>query len=274
MRRLRLATELQRLREDRGLTIAQLGSRIDPSAKVSKTKISYLENGHSRPDPADVIAILEALKVEGDEWTRVMGIASDAAERGWWESSATAMGQRQALYANLEAGATTIRDYQLTYIPGLLQTPEFVRALTEHDDLTLTGPTSTTVDGMLRGRTTRQRMIRRPDGPTYRVVIDELAVRRPCAPAPIHAAQLRALASGQPENIEIRVLPVAARIEAFSAPKSTFSLYTFADPEDPVVGVVDTVTRDDVLATPEEVDPYEKLWARLYTAALSVQDSA
>jgi Domain of unknown function (DUF5753) len=54
-------------------------------------------------------------------------IAREAGEKGWWESC-KAMGDRQALYANLEAGAASIRGYEQTFLPGLMQIPEFVQA--------------------------------------------------------------------------------------------------------------------------------------------------
>ena len=72
--------------------------------------------------------ILDALGVEGERWTQIVTIAREAGERGWWEST-RGMGERQALYANLEAGAAAIREYQQTFIPGLLQTPDYIEAL-------------------------------------------------------------------------------------------------------------------------------------------------
>ncbi len=81
-----------------------------------------------RPDPDDVMKILEALDVTGDRWTALMIIARQASEHGWWESSAKKMGERQALIANLEAGAQTIREYHMTLLPGLLQTSEYSHA--------------------------------------------------------------------------------------------------------------------------------------------------
>ena len=74
-----------------------------------------------------MIKILDALGVDGDRWTEIVTIAREASEKGWWESGKT-MGDRQALIANLEAGAATIRQYEQTFVPGLLQVPEFVRA--------------------------------------------------------------------------------------------------------------------------------------------------
>ena len=121
VRRLRLGAEIRALRAEAGLTADQLGRRIGRS----RADISRLENGHV-VDQADVISILDVLGVDGDRWTQVVTIAREAGEKGWWESYKT-MGDRQALYANLEAGAAAIREYQQTFLPGLLQIPEFVR---------------------------------------------------------------------------------------------------------------------------------------------------
>ena len=124
VRRLRLGAEMRTMRAGAGLTAAQLGKQIGRS----RADISRLENGHV-VDQADVMKILDALDVDGDRWTQIMTIAREASEKGWWESYKT-MGARQAMFANLEAGATRIRDYHQTFIPGLLQIPEFARART------------------------------------------------------------------------------------------------------------------------------------------------
>ena len=144
VRRLRLATEVRALRAEAGLTADQLGKRIGRS----RADISRLENGHV-VDQADIIAILDAVGVDGERWTQIVTIAREAGERGWWESNKT-MGDRQALYANLEVGAATIREYQQTFVPGLLQIPEFVRARVD-TEITLK-PGSPTADAVLACR--------------------------------------------------------------------------------------------------------------------------
>jgi Domain of unknown function (DUF5753) len=73
------------------------------------------------------------LGVSGARWTQLVTIAREAAERGWWESYHEEMGGRQALFADLEAGASSIREYQQPFVPGLLQTAEFTRALLSTD---------------------------------------------------------------------------------------------------------------------------------------------
>src|SRR4029450_10779171 len=107
VRRLRLAAELRALRTQGGLTHEQLARQIGQS----RAQISRLETG---PVGAldDVMRILDALDITDDRWTRIMTIAREAGERGWWESN-KAMGERQTLYANLEAGAQTRLEVQI-----------------------------------------------------------------------------------------------------------------------------------------------------------------
>jgi transcriptional regulator with XRE-family HTH domain len=262
VRRLRLGTEMRAMRATAGLTAAQLGKRIGRS----RADISRLENGHV-VDQADVMKILDELRVDGGRWTQIMTIAREAGEKGWWESYRT-MGDRQALYANLEAGAASIRLYEQTFVPGLLQTPEFVRALIAA--AVALEPVSGTAEGVLAGRSGRQRMLRRPGGPTLEAIIDEVAVRRPAAPADVVKKQLYHLATvvSSDPKVTLRVLPVRARIEDFAVPRCTFSIFTYPDPGDPTVVAVDTVTSDLILTEPDQVAPYDKLYGRLRAAAL------
>ena len=267
VRRLRLAAELRALRTEGGLTHEQLAKQIGQS----RAQISRLENGHV-VDQADVMSILDALGVDDERWTKILTIAREAGERGWWESN-RGMGERQALYANLEAGAETIREYQGTFVPGLLQTPDFTRARIEADRQT--GSAGFTAAKAIDGRLGRQRMLRRPDGPVYDVILDEVAIRRPAAPPEILKAQLYHLAAtvNVDPKVTLRVLPVRAEIDGYSVPRSSFSIYTFADPGDPNVVAVDTVTDDLVLTEQPLVNRYLEMFNRLRRATLSEEAS-
>lgn len=250
------------------MTHEQLAKRIGES----RAQISRLENGHI-VDQADVMKILDDLGVDGQRWTQIMTIAREAGEKGWWEST-RGMGERQALSADLEAGAASIREYQQTLLPGLLQIPEFVRARIEAtaDFEPMTG----TVDGVLAGRAGRQRNLRRPGAPTYEVIIDEMAIRRTPAPPDIVKAQVYYLATAcnnSEADVTLRVLPIDAHIDGFTVPRCTFSIYTYPDRGDPAVVAVDTVTADVILTEPAEVAPYDQLYTRLRDAALPPADS-
>ena len=265
VRRRRLAIELVRLREEHDYSADKLAKAIG----VTRQRISRIENGHVRPDLDELMRILEILRVGERRWTTLMTIAREAQERGWWEKFADEMGSRQALCANLEAGACRISEYQMVLMPGLLQTPEFTATRIRIDK----ADWSTEFDPAraLEARAGRQRVLDRPGGARYEVIIDELAVRRPAAPVEIMAAQLRhlvALSHSKPKHA-IRVLPLGVAIPGHAVPKSAFSIYRYPDPDDPVVVAVDTVTSDLVLTEHSHAHHYLQLYENLRDAALS-----
>jgi transcriptional regulator with XRE-family HTH domain len=268
VRRLRLATEIRALRAASGLTGDQLAKRIGRS----RADITRLETGQVVKQ-ADVLKILDELGIDGDRWTKIMTIAREASETGWWESSKD-MGDRQAMFADLEAGAATIREYQQIFIPGLLQTPEYARARTDHEAILEPVPIGTP-DGIVAGRMMRQRMFRRPGGPTYEAIVDELAIRRLSASPAVVKKSLYHMATLVNDNpkITLRVLPIDAKIDGYAIPRATFYVYTFADPVDPTVVVADTFTAELFLTERTEVAPYELLFDRLRDQALEESKS-
>jgi hypothetical protein len=102
-----------------------------------------------------------------------------------------------------------------------------------------------------------------------------VAIRRLAAPPEVVKQQLYHLATvcNGKTGIALRVLPADARIDHFTVPRCTFSLYAYPDPGDPAVVAVDTVTSDLVLTEPTEVAPYDQLYTRLRDAALPQADS-
>lgn len=267
VKKLRLRQDLQDLRSEHHLTQEQLAKK----AGVSRGDIQLLENGRST-DQSVVLDILECLDVSEERWTQIVNTARAASEDGWWESDKN-IGERQALCANLEAGASVIRTYEQNYAPGLLQVPEYVRALTDTFNLE---PVPGTVNGILGGRARRQRMLRRPGGPLFEVVIDEVAIRRLSAPPDVTRKQLAHMAdiSAADKRIALRILPINARIRDFTVPRSGFTLYTYPDAGDPRVAAVDTVTEDVILTAADQVAAYEKLYEVLAEASLSPAESA
>jgi transcriptional regulator with XRE-family HTH domain len=172
VRRRRLAAELRTLREQRGMTADRLACLI----QQSRMKISKLENAHIRPDLAEVMKILDVLGGTGEKWHDIIRIARDAAERGWWDAYGDAMGDRQRLYADIESGAKTIREYQPGAMPGILQTPDYTWALIEHAKAE--GPITYIPERLVEARLQRQRTVLRTGGPEYEVILDEVGFRR------------------------------------------------------------------------------------------------
>lgn len=269
IRRLRLGHELRRLREQRGLTAGDVARLLF----TSRSKISKLENAQLRPDLAEVVKLLELLQVTGPEWERLFRLARDAAEKGWWDRYGSSTGHRERLFASLEAGATSIRTYSQTNFPAILQIPEFTAALIELDRRQ--GPLGYRPERMAGARIQRQQRLLQPDGPSYETVLEESVVHRLAVPSAVMAAQLGHLirtVSDQP-RIALRILPHDVRVPGGLLPKSAFFLFSFPDPDDLPVAVVDTATTDLVLTEQPEVDRYMGQYARVREAALSSTDS-
>lgn len=269
VRRRRLAAELLRLRERNGYSAADLAKAIG----VARQRISRLENGHIAPDLDEIMRILELFGVGKKQWTTIMAIARDSQERGWWEKFSDQMGPRQALYANLEAGAARINEYQMALLPGLLQVPSFTEIRINADRAIYSEHFEPA--RALHARAARQRVLNRPDGPVYEVIIDELAIRRPAAPPHVVRVQLDHLVhiGHTRKKLTIRVLPIAASIANHAVPRSAFSVYRYPDADDPTVVAVDTVTSDLVLTDGFDVARYLDLYVHLQAAAMGPVDS-
>ncbi|GLZ09986.1 transcriptional regulator [Actinomadura sp. NBRC 104425] len=269
VRRRRLAAELRKLREERGMTAEELGQVLFHS----RTKITRLENAQVRPNVAEIMDLLERLDVTGNRYDKMLRLARDAAAKGWWDRFGDSMGPRQRLAADLESGADTIRIYDQTSIPGVLQTPEFICSLVELDQLQ--GTLEYRPERMADARLRRQQELLREDGPSYEAVLDECVLHRLAIPPQVMAAQLKHMIQvvSEHERLTLRVLPYDARIPGGLLPKSSFFLYTFPDPGDTPLAVVDTVTSDLLVTKRREIVRYTGMYNRLREAALSPEAS-
>lgn len=265
VRRQRLAAELRTLRERSGMTADELSKLVFRS----RTTISKLENARCRPDLGDVSNILSALGVADDEFDEIFTIARQANARGWWDAYGDTMGSRQRLYADIESGAATIREYNQFTIPGVLQTPDFIRFIIEM--AIAEGEIDFLPDRLMEARLHRQREFLSLDGPNYEVILDEVVVRRPAAPPRVMLGQLQSLietATHHP-HVTVLVLPLAADFTGRLLPKSAFFLFHFKDPADPPMAVVDTISADIVHTGEDEVARYKQRYGHLRQATLS-----
>ncbi|WP_165950200.1 helix-turn-helix transcriptional regulator [Actinomadura sp. GC306] len=269
VRRQRLATELRTLREQRGITADELAKAIFRS----RTTISKLENARCRPDVGDVSNILNALNTPREHTQKIIEIALEANARGWWDSYGDAMGARQRMYANIESGAATIREYHQTALPGLLQCLEYHWALIDLDKVE--GSRINYVpEKSVEARQRRQENVFRPGGPSVEVIIDEFVLKRLAVPKHVMVTQLRhmvQLVTREP-RFTILVLPLEARVPPGRLPASSYTIYTFPDTNDPCLVVTET-SNCLVHTTPDEVAGYERLHDRLRQATLPALES-
>jgi hypothetical protein len=183
------------------------------------------------------------------------------------------MGPRQKIFADLEYSAKSIREYNQVAIPGVLQSPEFLSALVELDRLG--GPLDYEPERMAQARQRRQQELFRPDGPSYETILDECVIHRLGVPPAVMAVQLRHMINvlSSENKIAVRLLPHDAHIPGGTLPQSTFHHFTFPDPGDHPLVVLEAITTDVVLTRRRDVARYTSLHDRLRAASLPRDES-
>lgn len=269
MRRHWLARQIRGLRGEHELSSEQLAYAVG----FHRNQVSMLENGRRGPDIDLVAGICEYLQVGPRRREQIMAAAADGWSIGWWEANAAAMGRRQAQAADLESGTDAIDEYEISLIPGLLQTPAFAAARTRSDPAR--NPPDFDPAAAVAARAFRQQLLLGPEGPRYEVVLDEFAVRRSAAEPVIVAAQLRhiiAMCTTHP-SVTVRILPIDATIKGHSAPRSAYCIYRYRDEHATLAMAASTLDTDLVHTQPDKIDTYRELHSRLKAAALTLDAS-
>ena len=218
-----LRRELVRLRRERGLTQQQVASNLDWSA----SKVIRVEGGGSSITKVDLDALLSQYGVRSAaEREGLQTLNRGARERGWWESYKEDLSPAYLNYIGFEAGAAFIRQFQIGFIPGLLQTREYARVVTAVGSV---DPKE--VDKFVELRLRRQQeLAQRESRPQQYFVIDEAVIRRHVGiktSRAIMPAQLRSIADRAERDgrLTVRVIPFASG--AHPGMFDTFTLLEF-----------------------------------------------
>ena len=261
----RLALELLRRREASGLSREEAARQLEWSTST----IFRIETGRSRPQPGNVRALVDLYGVTGPERAGLIQLARDARQPGWWHSFRDVLPNPYEVYIGLEAGASSIRNFEPVVVPGLLQTEDYARETFRN------GPRELDRDEIERRvevRMARQKVLARDDRPRLWVVVDEAVIRRVVGGPQVMRGQLRHLAEcAEQGRTTIQVVPFAAGAHAGTT--GPFVILEFLEPTDPWVVYVETVAGDIYLEEPRDVDRYTLAFDRLLAAALHPDES-
>jgi transcriptional regulator with XRE-family HTH domain len=265
--RMLLGIQLRRLRETTGLTPEQAGYEI----RASRSKISRVEHGRVGFKERDVADLLSLYGVTDDqERQRMLALARQANDRGWWAKYDDIMPDWFESYVGLEQATSLIRTYELQFVPGLFQTEGFARAVTE---LGHRSAPASEIEHRVSLRMQRQDLLNTDDSPRIWAVIDESALRRPVGGREVMREQLRHL-------IEVTEYPrVTLQVMPFSrgghpATGGSFSILRFAEPDLPDIVYSEQLTSALYLDRRDEVDHYMEVMNRLSAEAETPADSA
>ena len=248
VQRLVLGGHLRRLREEAGMTT----ERAAVSIRGSHSKISRMEHGRVGFKERDIADLLTLYGVgPGDEREALLNLARGANTPGWWQRYTDILPHWVEPYFGLEAAASAIREYELQFVPGLLQIEPYARAVIRLGNL----PSEDEVVRRAQARISRQEILGRETPPRVWAVLDEGALRRVIGSRDIMRAQLLHLIEMcDHPAVTLQILPFSAG--AHRAMGGPFTLLRYTEPDLRDVVFIEQLTSALYLDKQTEVDSY------------------
>jgi transcriptional regulator with XRE-family HTH domain len=261
----RLGRELRKLRDTKSWTMDDAAKQIG----CSVSRISRIESGEIKPRPGDVMELLMAYEVplEGEPGKSLLTLTRELRQSGWWQRL-DALSGRYATFIAYETEALELRNFEPTLVPGLLQTPEYARAVNSVGRET----DAEAIEQRVRARLTRQEVLTRKPSPLrLHAILSEATLLFEVGGPEVLRAQLEHIGNlaGRP-NITVQVLRFAAG--ATLADRGGFAILSF-ERDEPPLGYVETPAGELFLESPREIGRLTAVFDHLKTLAMSPAES-
>ncbi|MBO0849252.1 MAG: helix-turn-helix domain-containing protein [Pseudonocardia sp.] len=259
--RRQLGRQLKQLRKQAGLSLDEAAKKLD----CSSSRLDRYETGQQVADVMWVRGMLDLYGVS-ESWEPMLALSRLAKQPGWWR----AYGLNDRGYVPLEASATLVREFNPMVVPGLLQTPEYARALSGMAVLPMSDER---VERDVEVRTIRQRRLLAENHPLeLETIMEESVLHRPIGDAKVLRAQLEhLLMMAEVDTVTLRVLPTG--IGAHPGLDGGFILLSFADLDEPDIVYVEPLTGSLHIDRAQVVTRCRLAFDRLRSAALDPADS-
>ena len=194
-----LGADRRELRDAKKLTTREVAKHLGWSAST----VSRTENGMRNISSEDVAALLVLYGVTGKERDRLLTLARESDQPGWWETQHPGLPSQLTALIGFESQATQIVDVELILVPGLLQTAEYARAM-----LNAASVPGLQAETRVATRLGRQALLSRPNPPEYLAIVDESVLRRPVGGKAVMAEQIRHMCrAAERPNVTLQVIP-------------------------------------------------------------------
>jgi transcriptional regulator with XRE-family HTH domain len=259
VRRRRLGIELRKLRESAGKTAQEVTNALE----WSPGKVTRLEKAQAvKPMVVDTRLLLDLYGVPKDDprYEELLALTRQARQKGWWSSYKDVLDDS---FVEFEAGAEKIHTFQLSRIPGLLQTPAYAAAINRGD--LIRDPAE--INRLVELRMERQAILTHEDPPYLWAVIDESVILRPFGTPEDRLEQLQRLIDTAPlERVTVQVLPL--QVGPHPGMAGPFVILDFPD-DDPSLVYSETLQDSLYLEEREEIRRYSVIFQHLSASALS-----
>jgi transcriptional regulator with XRE-family HTH domain len=254
--RIVLGTQLRKLREANGISREAAGDAI----RGSHAKISRLELGRVGFKERDLSDLLTLYGVVNDEEREdYLALARQASTPGWWNQYGDILPPWFETHIGLEESACLIRTYEVQFIPGLLQTEEYARAVTK-----LGHPSAPIreIERRVALRMSRQKLLTTPQAPRLWAVMDEAALCRPLGARGVMRAQLEHLVkTAERPNVTLQVAPFSAG--GLAAAGGPVTILRFMEPDLPDIVYLEQLTSALYMDKQDDVENYLAVMDRL-----------
>ena len=263
----RVGTELRRLREVAAVTTAQAAELLS----CSPAKISRIENGIVSVRVVDLRLLLDRYGDQDQEHRAYLErLARESNKRGWWQDYGDTIPPYYADFIGLETDASYIKTWEATIVPGLLQTPDYARAVMLANPAMISPDK---LDNLISIRHERQARLEQDTRVRLDAVVWEAALLTTVGSHEVRRGQLARLLElmGRP-NISVQVLPLEAGDKANMS--GAFVMFSFGSERSVSTVFVENLTGSQYLERDQELRDYTLVFDALRSAALSPVASA
>ncbi|MGW0337695.1 helix-turn-helix domain-containing protein [Streptomyces sp. NPDC003011] len=269
VRRRKLGAELRALRTGAGLTSGEAARMVG----WHQSKVSRIETGASGVKPADVRLLLDVYGVRDSQLRELLMVLAGSDEsvgrHHWWHAYRGVLPPTYRDFISLESQAGAMRTLETSVVPGLLQTPEYARAVTR---AAVDGLDEERVDALVEVRLARQDVLRSQPPLELSAVLDEAVLRREVGGPEVMTRQLeRLVEAARLPQVRLQVLPFTAG--AHIGVTGPFVIFSFSSTSDLDVVVLDHLTSSLYLERKEDLQAYTEAFNALQFHALSPEDS-
>lgn len=262
-----LVLRLRERREQLGIEVKEITQALG----FSRNYWSAVENDRKILSEESLAKLAELFEFDDDEQRELHALRVGAKQRGWWTRYSGLIDADLRRLHGLEYGAEAVRTYENILIPGLLQTPDYARALMTTGVMVR----QVEIDQRVEIRLRRQERLDGADALRLTAVISEAALRQQIGGPAVLGAQLGRLADRieqHPDTIEVRVVPfTATKSDLFGA--STLSLIDFAKARLPTLAWYEVVSTRGVIDEPDLVRDLSMTFGDTLGRTLSREDS-
>jgi transcriptional regulator with XRE-family HTH domain len=260
-----LGRRLQELREAAGIKREEAAQVL----RVAPATVRRMEMAEVALKVPYVQVLLSTYGVADEEADAFVALTEEANQPGWWQRFHDVLPEWFSLYVSLEGAAGLIRSYEPHFVPGLLQTEDYARAVMEAGTIGQTGPE--TIERHVSLRMARQSLLERDNPPHLWVIMDETVLRRPVSMrGEVMREQLdKLLEFGERDGVTLQV----AEFENGPHPGTyaPFSLFRFTEPELPDMVFTEYLTGALYLDSRTEVSAHLEVLDHMTAHAASAQ---